>query len=517
MKRFFGRALWRNLLAISFVISEIAALMLLVAYAASYYYLVYFLSLLANALVVISLVSRDVNPEFKITWLVVVIFLPFVGGLLYIMFYSRRLSRAETRLSKRIAELHDGSRAEERDASVSLSNLEALAKLDTAAAGQAMSLLRDDTYSKLYCDSSIKYFPLGEQMFESLLSDLRAAERFIFLEYFIIHDGEMWRQIFAVLKEKVREGIEVRIIYDDLGSMSSLPEELGRECEKIGIRCVPFGRVTPSITSAHNNRDHRKICSIDNKIAYTGGVNISDEYINKIERFGHWKDGGVRIEGRGATGFTRLFLVNYSLAAKCEEDPSPYLDEDYPVLSDGGFYIPFGDGPAPLSPGYTAKNAIMNMINQSQSYLYVTTPYLVIDYDLTEALRNAAKRGVDVRIITPGIPDKKVVKIMTKSAYPYLLAGGVRIFEYAEGFIHEKTFLSDGKIGLIGSVNLDYRSLVHHFEDALWIYGSSELAFVREELLKTMKSCREIDERDARLSFIERCIRGFVKFFAPLL
>jgi cardiolipin synthase len=281
----------------------------------------------------------------------------------------------------------------------------------------------------------------------------------------------------------------------------------------------------------HNNRNHRKIAVVDGKVAYTGGVNIADEYINERVRFGHWKDGGVRIFGDAAEGFVKLFLCDYDLTVSDTSDYSyflsganddrehvkRFLNQPYAAKENQGFYIPFGCGPMPIYSDSVAKGAFLGIINRAERYVYITTPYLIVDFDLTEALRGAAKRGVDVRIITPAIADKPTVKIMTKSSYPYLLEAGVKIFEYTPGFIHEKLLLSDDLYAVVGTINMDYRSLVHHFECGVWIYGADVISDMRKGIEKTLDVSCEIDKAHSALSPKERITRSLVRIFAPLL
>ena len=276
--------------------------------------------------------------------------------------------------------------------------------------------------------------------------------------------------------------------------------------------------MTPRVSAIHNNRDHRKILAIDGKVAYTGGVNIADEYINVIERFGHWKDGGVRVEGDAAIGFVKLFLSAWDFTTGSVSNYSDYfIEKSGELSSDGGYYIPFGTGPLPIYSRSVGKDVFINLINQAERYVYITTPYLIIDYALTDALKCAALRGVDVRIITPTIPDKKGIKVMTKSSYPTLMESGVRIFEYLPGFIHEKLMVVDDLYAVVGTINLDYRSLVHHFEDALWTYRSPIVLDAKKNFLNTVELSREMDERSARLSFSEKLFKSINQLFAPLL
>ena len=357
----------------------------------------------------------------------------------------------------------------------------------------------------------------GEEYAAALIEDLSRAEKFIFLEYFIVEQGALWDALHAILVKKASEGVEVRMLYDDVGCMGRVPLHYDKMLRKEGIDCYRFARVSPRVTVAHNHRDHRKICVIDGKIAYTGGVNLADEYINRRRRFGHWKDGGVRIFGSAADGFTRLFLTSYDLCTGSVSEYSHYTEMAPKIEGDGGFYLPFGSGPAPLYRKEVGKNALLNLINQAKNYLYVTTPYLIIDYALTEAFCNAAARGADVRIAVPHIPDKKLVQLLSRSAYGELLKNGVHIYEYTPGFLHEKLLVCDDLYAVIGTINLDYRSLVHHFEDAVWIYASPTVKDARCGFMDTLSHSAEVTPTRAKIRLYERLIRDLIRFLAPLL
>lgn len=461
---------------------------------------------------VVAIVNRDVNPEYKVSWIIVVTVLPLFGLVLYLVFYRQRISRRDARHMREVAKEHaHAPREEEEDA------FNALAKVSPAAAGKAMAILSDDYLADVYRDSRSRLFSEGAELYRSMLLDLRRAERFIFLEFFIVEDGEMWRGIHEILLQKVAAGVEVRMLYDDIGCMSTLPSHYDRTLREEGIFCYRFGRITPKASATHNNRDHRKILVIDGRVAYTGGVNLADEYINRKERFGHWKDGGVRLVGSAVEAMIRLFLTNYDLTARTVTKTEDYIASVHPVESDGGFYIPFGSGPYPMYRRSTGKDAFIDIINQAQSYVYITTPYLIIDFDLTEALCHAATRGVDVRILTPHIPDKKLVFLMTRSAYPHLIAAGVSIYEYLPGFLHEKLLVADDLYAVVGTINFDYRSFAHHFENAVWMYGTPTVSAARESVLQTIELSHKMTASEAELTLLEKLLRDGIRIFAPLL
>ena len=354
-------------------------------------------------------------------------------------------------------------------------------------------------------------------MFPHMLEDLKKAEKFIFLEYFIVEEGIFWNSILDVLKEKAQNGVEVRVVYDDIGCMSTLPGNYYKLLRSYGIKAVCFSRLKGQADNEFNNRSHRKIMVIDGKVGYTGGVNIADEYINEIERFGVWKDVGIRLEGEAVNQLTSIFLGDYELNVKtpvCDFEPYYNQSED---IDNNGYMIPFGDGPQPIYKHRVAKIMIMNMLNQAEDYVYMMSPYLIIDNELCQAMENAAMRGIDVRIITPHIPDKKVVFVMTRSYYKRLTEAGVKIYEYEPGFIHAKVYLSDDKYAIVGTINLDYRSLVHHFENGVWLYKHQVIREIREDMDSTMGQSILMTGKLLEENLPNRLTRALVKVLSPLL
>ena len=512
MKKEMWRLLFSRYSICAFVIlAEVLFIAMVIAAANIISYVFLAISIIVGIAAMVIIINRDDNPEYKVTWTAVVLILPLFGALLYIIFYRRRITKKEQTLLEGIfvrLRSHNNSRVA----------FNTMRRRSPFAAGKARAIMNDDPIATVYSGSSSVFFSTGEKFFKSMISSLKEAKDFIFLEYFIISHGELWDEIHEILVEKVKEGVEVRVLFDDFGCMRTLPPYYENSLREEGIQAYRFNRVSPRMSSIHNNRDHRKICVIDGEIAYTGGVNIADEYVNKKVRFGYWKDGGIMLRGEVVGGLLKQFLSGWDFTVGSISNYKRYLDTVKPSqYVDGGYYLPFSSGPHPIYVRPTGKKAFMNLINQARNYVYITTPYLVIDYDLTEALCNAALRGVDVRIITPGIPDKKKVKIMTKSSYPYLMKSGVKIYEYLPGFIHEKTFVCDDKYAVIGTINFDYRSLVHHFENAVWIYASPTILVAKEEFLKTIDESERVDENRSRLTFKEWIIRNGIKLFAPLI
>ena len=506
-----GRILFsRYTVSASVIILEVFGIIYLLLRASTYSYIAFALAMAVDVAMLFAVINMDANPEYKVSWLLVVTALPIAGAVLYAMFYRRRLSRREARLLRGTHRELGSYREGDASAELSAGN--------AGAAGISAAIGHDDPLSLVYGDTSAEYFPSGEEYFDSLLRDLRSAERFIFLEYFIIERGALWDSIHEVLREKAAVGVDVRVIYDDLGCMGKLPTHYEQTLRFEGISCLRFNKLRPIASIVHNNRNHRKVCIVDGRVCYTGGVNIADEYVNLKSPFGHWKDGGIRLSGSAVAGFLRSFLSIWDLTARTVSDYEHLLSAVSPSeCADGGYYMPFGSGPYPIYKRPSGKNALLNIINRADRYVYITTPYLVIDHDLTEALCNAAARGVDVRIITPAVADKRIVKIMTKSSYPRLMESGVGIYEYAPGFIHEKSLVCDDSYAIVGTINLDYRSLMHNFECAVWIYASPTVAEVKAAFEQTLTSCTQMNGRIARLTLFEWLVRCGVRIFAPLM
>ena len=479
----------------------------------------YFSQLVPNwlsALVIVSLyigtilaiVNRNMPPESKVTWILFAV-VPVFGFLLYLMIGERRLSKKEIQQLEKM----DSMKFRE-DNSYDL-RVE-LKQENKSAFGIVKSLLSMDHNADVYDGTASQYFPLGEEMFEVMLDDLRSAKKFIFLEFYIIDPGLMWNRILEILVDKVQQGVEVKLLYDDIGCMATLPGDYTKRLRKMGIDAHKFNKVIPRMTVAYNNRDHRKILVVDGQVGYTGGINLADEYINHIVRFGHWKDGGVRLEGRAVKALTRLFLMNWYINRGEITDFDRYHFDSQRVEGKG-LYIPYGSGPKPIYKEQVGKAVYQNIINQAIDYVYITTPYLIIDYDLTEDIKNAAMRGVDVRIVTPFIPDKKLIQIVTRGAYPDLLEAGVKIYEYTPGFIHSKNVISDDELAVVGTINFDYRSLVHHYENAVLMYQTESIADIKQDFEGLFDISKEISLETLQNSWYQRLLKEIMQLFAPLL
>ena len=459
-----------------------------------------------SVITVIYLVKSDINPVYKIPWIVVILVFPVFGGVLYLVYGRAHFAKKEIRrTSKIIAVCNEALESRHFDN-------EHLREIDPGAAVQADYLLRC-AEAPVYNNTTVKYFPLGDDMFPVMLEELNKAQRYIFMEYFIIEEGIMFNSIVDILERKAKAGVDVRFIYDSFGSLMKAPVDIVRKLEKKGIRCFEFNSFRTALDSRYNNRDHRKICVIDGNTAFTGGVNLSDEYINKVEIYGHWKDTAIMLKGEAVWSFTIIFLSLWDILKK-ENDELHRFEPTESFSYNDGFAAPFADYPLDGEP--VGKNVYLNIINRASKYVYIMTPYLILDTVMISALENAAKNGIDVRIIMPGIPDKKIVYMLSQSYYDVLLKAGVRIFEYEPGFVHAKVFLSDDTVGVVGTINLDYRSLTHHFENAVWMYKTEALKDIKEDFYTTFAKCHEVFPGHKKESVIRRILMPILRLFSPM-
>lgn len=461
-----------------------------------------------SVLVVIFLMRRSDNPAFKLAWIVVILTFPLFGGLLYLLIGGKQPIRAMRK--KLEPPIRESAKYLHIDESIEQELLEK----DPSTAGQLYYLEQQSGFPA-YRNSRVDYYPSGEDCFEVMLEDLKKAEKYIFLEYFIIEQGIMWNSILQILEEKARAGVDVRVMYDDVGCAFVLPAHYDRTLREKGIKCVAFNRYIPIFSTIFNNRDHRKILVIDGKTAYTGGINLADEYINEKQRFGYWKDNGVRITGEAVHSMTMMFLQMWN--AFCEEklDYSLYGQQTIEVKDTTGFVLPYSDHP--LDSEFVGENVYLNLINSARKYIYFFTPYLIIDNEMATALVLAAKRGVDVKIVTPGIPDKKMVFLATQSYYQQLVEGGVQIYQFRPGFVHSKCAVCDDRIATVGTINLDFRSFYLHFENGLFLYDNPTVLSIRDDILQTLDECTGITLEMCKKNFFFQLLQGVLRIFAPLL
>lgn len=456
---------------------------------------------------ILFVIKSDMNPSYKIGWILLIAVLPILGGLMYVIFGNKR----PTKNMREMLRVQLEKSAEYLGTQESITG-----ELDGGAAGLFKYLEGSAGYPTAK-NTTVRYYRVGEEMYADLLPELEKAEKFIFLEYFIIRPGEMWDGVLEILKRKAAAGVDVRIIYDDMGCIDILPANYNATLEGWGIRTMAFNRFVPAVSLVMNNRDHRKITVIDGKVGFTGGINISDEYINVKERFGHWKDTGLMLKGPGVFNLTLMFLEMWNAFNKDGDGYAEFIPDSFEECgsADDGYVLSFSD--SPLDNESVGESVYTDMLYQAKNYIYITTPYLAIDSELQTALCMAAKRGVDVRMITPGIPDKKLVYRLTRSYYPTLLRAGVKIYEYTPGFIHAKSFVCDDKLCVVGTINMDYRSLYLHFECGTLMYNNPEIKQVRKDDLETMEKCRKVELSDMKTNFLGELFDSFLRSVAPLL
>ena len=497
-----------------FVVVILLALQLFILFGAffvlaEYYRFINMIFLAISLVLVIHILNRNENPAYKIAWIIPLLLVPFFTAIFYI-FVKAPTALFISRHHKKVADTKDF-----------LSYPEELAKEVKATDDNLFKTSKymwDWGHYPTYKNSRVTYFPWGEDKFAALKEELKKAEKFIFLEYFIIKEGKMWGEILDILKEKADSGVDIRLLYDGFGSQMFLPDGYHKKLRKMGIKVKIFNKFTPFLSTSQNNRDHRKIVVIDGKVAFSGGINLADEYINAINRFGKWKDSAIMIKGEAVWSYTIMFLQLWELDEKETEDYTklPPSANNSPQYNCKGYVMPYSDSPLDNEP--VGELVYLDIINNAKDYLYITTPYLIPGSELISALTYAAKSGVDVRIIMPGIPDKRYVFYIGQSYYKSFIDKGIKIYEYTPGFIHSKNFVSDDKTAVVGSINLDYRSLYLHFECATLLYGCECVKDVKSDFLETLKDCREIDDEYCRKRPIVNKILGSVlKILAPLL
>ncbi len=507
--------LFRGRVIVAFlIVVQIAVLIFSAVIGAKYSgYIAVALNLISFAISFVVIVSRT-NDAYKLIWIYLILAFPVFGGLFYLVFSiqgSMKLMEPYMLQIEKKTRVQNEKTREIAD----------LAAFDHPNHKTIINYLAERSGFPLSNNTATKFYPTGETFYEDFLEALRSAEKYIFLEYFIIGEGKLWNSVLEILEEKAASGVTVRIIYDDFGCIFNLPKNYPEILAEKGIECRAFNRFRPLLTGLQNNRDHRKICSVDGKIAFTGGINLADEYINEIEKYGHWKDSAVGLIGDGAWSLTVIFLKMWFLISP-EPDADPDGQDIYRYKAeyefdkcDDGYAQPYCD--SPLDKDQVCERIYMQMIHSAKNYLYICTPYLIIDDSMLNSLTFLAQSGVDVRIITPHKWDKRLVHITTQSYYSDLIKSGVRIYEYTPGFIHSKIFVSDDDIASIGTANLDFRSLYLHFECGTMLYGSSAVIEAKNDFLATLDECKEIRAEDCKHGVFRRLLGSFMRLIAPLL
>lgn len=499
----------RTLIVIGAFLIQFALLISCFLWMREYSLMVYTGFSILGMAVILHIFNSRGNPDFKLVWMLPILLFPVFGALFYLYisfqpgtgYIYRRLTMLGHQSKKY---LKQNSQQKEK------------LKQENPQMDGMVSYMMEHGNCPVYGQTSVRYFPLGDDMFPEMLRQIEKAEKFIFMEYFILEEGYMWETILELLKKKVKEGVEVRVLYDGMCVLTLLPSFYPRILEKEGIRCKMFAPIKPLFSSHYNNRDHRKILVIDGKTGFTGGINLADEYINKKERFGHWKDTGLMIQGAAVQKFTCMFLEMWNVSERRDPDYETFLTAPDTDRQDDGYVIPYDV--MPYGTERMGKQVYLDILNTACKYVHIMTPYLILDYEMITALTFAAKRGVEVAIIMPHIPDKKYAFALAKTYYNELLEAGVQIWEYEPGFVHAKVFVSDDKKAAVGTVNLDYRSLYHHFECGVFFYGNSEIKKVEEDFQKTKEKSIFITPADyKKLKLTTRLEGKVLRIVAPLM
>ena len=465
---------------------------------------------LIGAVIVIYIVNERGNPAFNMTWMLLILIFPAFGCLFYIWVKSQLGTRY---IGKRLRRLRlDTARYMQQDPGI----IESLRESKPSNANLA-HYMQYQLGFPTYQNTSAQYFACGEEKFPVLLEELKKAEKFIFLEYFIVEEGYMWGSILDILKEKAAAGVEVRFMYDGMCSISQLPYDYPKQIRKFGIQCKMFSPIRPILSTTQNNRDHRKICVIDGKVGFTGGINLGDEYINRKERFGYWKDTAVMIKGDAVQSLTMLFLQMWNVSEMKTEDFTGYLTNmAQTVQPELGFMLPYGD--SPYDNENVGEEVYVHILNHAKKYVHIMTPYLILDNGMLDTLTRAAKSGIEVCIIMPHIPDKWYAFAVAKTYYRELIEAGVQIYEFTPGFVHAKIFVSDDDTATVGTINLDYRSLYLHFECGVFMYRNPVVYEIEKDFQETLKKCRKVSVSDMKKNGILMRICGRVlRLIAPLM
>lgn len=507
--KLFGVVYSRTAVVLMLILLEIGVSFYLLKGANDAGYL-YGISVILSAGTVIYIINEEGNPSFKLTWMIFVTALPLAGVAFYIytkLELRRKLIRNRLKDLKNETEFY----MRQNDDVVRAMRSSRLANVNLSY------FLYKQVGFPTYGNTKAEYFPLGEDKFAAMLRELKKAEKFIFLEYFIVEEGVMWDSILAVLEQKAARGVEVRVMYDGMCSVKQLPYDYHKMLRKKGIKCKQFEEIKPVFSTSQNNRDHRKICVVDGRVAFTGGVNLADEYINKKERFGHWKDTAIMLEGDAVQSFTIMFLQMWNVTERAPESYDRYLTpKEKGFHRQDGYMIPYGD--SPYDNENVGAEVYFHILNHAKRYVHIMTPYLILDNDMIEALKRAAKSGIEVQIIMPGIPDKAYAFYVAKTYYEELIMSGVQIYEYTPGFVHAKMFISDDDTATVGTVNLDYRSLFLHFECGVFIYHNSVVYDIERDFQRTKERSHKVTLVEVKNRALFTKIYGQVlKLIAPLM
>ncbi len=452
---------------------------------------------------------REKNP-YKLTWIFLILIFPVFGGLLYLLY---RIQSSFHHFGRRFKTMLEESKSLLNDSDYALE----MAVKETPELATQINFLQSYAGFPIYNHTEYEYYTQGKTMFKSLIDELYKAEKYIFMEYYIIEEGVMWNSILDILRQKAASGIEVRVLYDDFGCFKRLPADYPQQLNAMGIKCHVFNPFRPFLSVVQNNRDHRKITVIDGKVAFTGGINLADEYINLKSSLGYWKDIGIMVKGLAVRSFVLMFLQMWNFSQNSSEQLNTYLpsNNDFKECPDDGFIQPFCDNP--INEDNIGEQVYLQIINNAKQYVYLTTPYLLPDDNMLTALKLAAKSNVDVRIITPGHWDKYLVHIANRAYYRELIRGGIKVYEYKKGFVHGKSIIADDKTAVVGTINLDYRSFYLHFECGVHLYNSRVIPEIKKDILETISNSYLVQREDCIHNAFTRLIQEIARLISPLM
>ncbi len=492
------------------LIIQLGILVSMLTYLRDYATYIYAAMLVLEVCTIIYIINSKMNPDFKITWIMIILVLPILGSAFYLFM---KIMPGTGLIRRRLADLNVLTKPYMTQDKETLEQL----RISKPANANLAQYLNGKPSYPVHRNTQVKYFSSGEEKFEEMKIQLRKAKEYIFLEYFIVEEGLMWNSILDILVEKVQEGVEVRFMYDGMCSMFQLPYDYDKKMKKLGIKCKMFSKIRPILSSYQNNRDHRKILVIDGKVGFTGGVNLADEYINEKERFGHWKDTAVMLTGEAVQNLTILFLQMWNITAIHIDDFTKYLTpKTLEFKRELGYVLPYGDNP--FDDEIVGEQIYFHILNHAKKYVHIMTPYLILDNEMLNTLAFAAKCGIEVIIIMPHIPDKWYAFILAKTYYEELIKAGVQIYEYTPGFVHAKVFVSDNDTATVGTINLDYRSLYHHFECGTFIYNNPVVWDIEKDFQETLKKSEKISIMALRSrSLTERILGRVLRLVAPLM
>ena len=498
-----GMAIKRGIVVIFGLIFQILLSLIIYLFLGEHIGFIHVIYDILGLLLVFGLIRNSKNYSYTLPWIIILLLFPLIGTLLFLIIGNNKY---KSELLKNIVKSENDSKKyliQDKNIRKEIDN------------NSKIRYITDFAKYPVSKNNDVEYYPLGEIAFPKMLEELKKAENFIFFEYFIVAHGKMWNSILEILEQKAKSGVDVRVMYDDLGCISTLSSTYPKELEEKGIKCIVFNKLNPVAGVIMNNRDHRKILVIDGKVAFSGGINIADEYINTFPKYGHWKDNAIKVSGDAVWNYTVMFLSIWNAFKKEDNDFTKFKYDFKDKVLNNGYVVHYAE--TPLDSEITGEDIYLNIINQANKYVYIFTPYLIIDTDMINSLTLAAKRGVDVRIVIPGIPDKKIVYTLSESYVETLVKGGVKVYKYTPGFVHSKVFVSDDYIATVGTINMDYRSLYLHFECGAYLENVDVIKDIKADLENSIKESHEVSEKEAAPNLLIGIWQAILRLIAPLM